>query len=137
VRPDWTDPEATGPRQKAYGPNLPRATAAARASSTGFSTPRRACTTIAPAVERHGSIDLLDLLGLPVGTLPRVGDFAVLEVTGLRNPCLRIDDFRNGLLKQVVGRDEAGNIVRKAGITGIVRQGGVVRPGDTIEAERR
>ncbi|MFJ5518763.1 MOSC domain-containing protein [Streptomyces griseoluteus] len=77
----------------------------------------------------------IDLLGLPVGTLLRIGDSAVLEVTGLRNPCLQIDHFQNGLLKQVVGRDEAGNIVRKAGIMSIVRQGGVVRPGDTIEAE--
>jgi MOSC domain-containing protein YiiM len=77
----------------------------------------------------------IDLLGLPVGTLLHIGDFAVLEVTGLRNPCLQIDNFSEGLLKQVVGRDEAGNIVRKAGIMSIVQQGGVVRPGDTIEAE--
>ncbi|RZU36180.1 MOSC domain-containing protein YiiM [Streptomyces sp. BK022] len=77
----------------------------------------------------------IDLLGLPVGTLLRIGDSAVLEVTGLRNPCLQIDNFQDGLLKQVVGRDEAGNIVRKAGIMSIVREGGVVRPGDTIERE--
>lgn len=77
----------------------------------------------------------IDLLGLPVGTLLRIGDTAVLEVTGLRNPCLQIDNFQDGLLKQVVGRDGAGNIVRKAGIMSIVREGGVVRPGDTIEAE--
>ncbi|MFF9378070.1 MOSC domain-containing protein [Streptomyces griseoluteus] len=77
----------------------------------------------------------IDLLGLPVGTLLRIGDSAVLEVTGLRNPCLQIDNFQDGLLKQVVGRDEAGNIVRKAGIMSIVRQGGTVCPGDTIEAE--
>ncbi|MFJ8360446.1 MOSC domain-containing protein [Streptomyces sp. NPDC093984] len=77
----------------------------------------------------------IDLLGLPVGTLLRIGDSAVLEVTGLRNPCVQIDNFQDGLLKQVVGRDEAGNIVRKAGIMSIVREGGVVRPGDTIAAD--
>ncbi|MFJ8781990.1 MOSC domain-containing protein [Streptomyces sp. NPDC102476] len=77
----------------------------------------------------------IDLLGLPVGTLLHIGDSAVLEVTGLRNPCLQIDNFQDGLLKQVVGRDEAGNIVRKAGIMSIVREGGVVCPGDTIERE--
>ncbi|WDV55641.1 MOSC domain-containing protein [Streptomyces coeruleorubidus] len=77
----------------------------------------------------------IDLLALPVGTLLRVGDNAVLEVTGLRNPCLQIDNFQDGLLKRVVGRDEAGNVVRKAGIMSVVREGGVVRPGDTIEAE--
>lgn len=75
----------------------------------------------------------IDLLGLPVGTLLSIGDSAVLEITGLRNPCLQIDNFQTGLLKQVVGRDEAGNIVHKAGIMSIVRKGGVVRPGDTIE----
>ncbi|MEV0494289.1 MOSC domain-containing protein [Streptomyces atratus] len=77
----------------------------------------------------------VDLLALPVGTLLRLGDEAVLEVTGLRNPCLQIDTFQEGLLKRVVGRDEAGNIVRKAGIMSIVRTGGVVRPGDPVEVE--
>jgi MOSC domain-containing protein YiiM len=77
----------------------------------------------------------VDLLGLPVGTLLKVGDEAVLEVTGLRNPCLQIDAFRKGLLKQVVGRDESGGLVLKAGIMSVVRQGGVVRPGDLIGVE--
>ncbi|MET9429723.1 MOSC domain-containing protein [Streptomyces sp. NPDC003036] len=78
----------------------------------------------------------IDLLGLPTGTLLRIGREAVVEVTGLRNPCGQIDGFQAGLLKQVVGRDEeTGQIVRKAGSMGIVRTGGVVRPGDPIEAE--
>ncbi|GGW94052.1 MOSC domain-containing protein [Streptomyces lomondensis] len=77
----------------------------------------------------------IDLLGLPTGTLLRIGDSAVLEVTGLRNPCIQIDAFQEGLLKRVVGRDEAGNVVHKAGIMSVVREGGVVRPGDAIAAE--
>ncbi|MER5914210.1 MOSC domain-containing protein [Streptomyces sp. NPDC001982] len=77
----------------------------------------------------------IDLLGLPVGALLRVGDEVVVEVTGLRNPCLQIDNFQQGLLKQVVGRNDAGNLVLKAGIMGIVKGGGVVRPGDTIKVE--
>ncbi|WP_455361151.1 MOSC domain-containing protein [Streptomyces sp. SYSU K21746] len=77
----------------------------------------------------------IDLLGLPTGTLLRLGDEAVVEVTGLRNPCLQIDAFQDGLLKQVVGRDSAGHIVRKAGIMSVVRTGGVVHPGDRITAE--
>ncbi|WP_380283701.1 MOSC domain-containing protein [Kitasatospora purpeofusca] len=77
----------------------------------------------------------IDLLGLPVGTLLRIGSEAVVEVTGLRNPCLQIDRFQDGLLKQVVGRDEAGNVVRKAGIMSVVVAGGVIRPGDAIEVE--
>ncbi|MFI9468645.1 MOSC domain-containing protein [Streptomyces sp. NPDC052492] len=75
----------------------------------------------------------IDLLGLPVGTLLRVGEEAVLEVTGLRNPCVQIDAFQDGLLKQVVGRDAEGNLVRKAGIMSVVKEGGVVRPGDPVE----
>lgn len=77
----------------------------------------------------------LDLLGLPVGTLLRLGPEAVVELTGLRNPCRQIDAFHRGLLKQVVGRDEAGEVVRKAGIMGVVRATGTVRPGEPIAVE--
>ncbi|MFI5830995.1 MOSC domain-containing protein [Streptomyces sp. NPDC051578] len=74
----------------------------------------------------------VDLLALPVGTLLRLGEEAVVEVTGLRNPCLQIDNFRKGLLKQVVGRDEEGRPVLKAGVMGVVQHGGTIRPGDPI-----
>ncbi|MFH8385051.1 MOSC domain-containing protein [Kitasatospora sp. NPDC018058] len=77
----------------------------------------------------------LDLLGLPVGTVLRIGPEAEVEITGLRNPCAQIDDYRSGLLKRVVGRAEDGTIVRRAGIMGVVRAGGPVRPGDTIGVE--
>ncbi|WP_343286268.1 MOSC domain-containing protein [Streptomyces sp. AM 4-1-1] len=77
----------------------------------------------------------VDLLALPTGTLLTLGDEAVVEVTGLRNPCLQIDHFQDGLLKRVVGRDEAGNTVRKAGIMGVVVAGGTVRPGDPVKTE--
>ncbi|WP_328904009.1 MOSC domain-containing protein [Streptomyces sp. NBC_00441] len=77
----------------------------------------------------------IDLLSLPVGTLLHLGEEAIVEVTGLRNPCMQIDNFQGGLLKQVVGRDEAGNIVRKAGIMSVVTAGGVVRAGDAITIE--
>lgn len=77
----------------------------------------------------------VDLLALPVGTLLHLGEEAVVEVTGLRNPCFQIDNFQDGLLKRVVGRDEEGNIVRKAGIMSVVSVGGVVRPGDSVRVE--
>jgi MOSC domain-containing protein YiiM len=77
----------------------------------------------------------IDLLGLPTGTLLRLGDEAVVEVTGLRNPCLQIDGFQDGLLRQVVGRDADGSVRRRAGIMSVVVTGGVVRPGDPVEAE--
>ena len=75
----------------------------------------------------------LDLLALPTGTRLRLGADAVVEITGLRNPCLQIDRFRSGLLKQVVGRDESGELVRKGGIMGIVLEPGEIRPADSIE----
>jgi MOSC domain-containing protein YiiM len=77
----------------------------------------------------------IDLLGLPTGTLLRLGPEAVVEVTGLRNPCVQIDGLSDGLLKELVGRDESGEIVRRAGIMGVVLAGGVVRPGDDIAVE--
>ncbi|MET8026560.1 MOSC domain-containing protein [Streptomyces avermitilis] len=76
----------------------------------------------------------LDLLGLPTGALLHIGDAAVVEVTGLRNPCAQIDTFRKGLLKQVVGSGD-GAVAFKSGIMSVVRAGGVVRPGDSIEVE--
>src|SRR3954452_24967606 len=77
----------------------------------------------------------IDLLALPTGTVLRLGAEAVIEVTGLRNPCPQINAFRSGLLKQMVGRDEAGNVVRKAGVMAIVLNSGEVRPGDAIGVE--
>ena len=74
----------------------------------------------------------VDLFGLSRGTLLRLGATAVLEVTGLRNPCVQIDAYRPGLLKQVLGRAEDGSVVRRAGIMSVVLAGGVVRPGDPI-----
>lgn len=75
----------------------------------------------------------IDLLALPVGTLLKLGADAVVELTGLRNPCAQIDNFRQGLLRQVCGKDENGNINRKAGVMGIVKLSGAVTAGDTIE----
>ncbi|MFI7504950.1 MOSC domain-containing protein [Streptomyces sp. NPDC049687] len=77
----------------------------------------------------------LDLLGLPVRARLRLGADAVVEVTGLRNPCAQIDRFRKGLLKQVVGRDADGRPVFRSGIMSVVLSGGVVRPGDPITVE--
>jgi MOSC domain-containing protein YiiM len=77
----------------------------------------------------------IDLLALPTGTRLRIGASALVEVTGLRNPCRQIDGFADGLLKQVLARDAGGAIVRRAGIMGVVLAGGPVRPGDPIVVE--
>ncbi len=77
----------------------------------------------------------VDLLGLPTGALLRLGEGAVVEVTGLRNPCLQLDRFQRGMMKAVLDRDENGELVRKAGIMGVVLADGWVRPGDSIHIE--
>lgn len=77
----------------------------------------------------------VDLLALSKGSLLALGDEAVVEVTGLRNPCWQIDAFRAGLLKRVVERDESGRVRRIAGVMGVVAHGGLVRPGDGIRVE--
>lgn len=77
----------------------------------------------------------IDLLSLPRGARLRLGDDAVVEVTGLRNPCTKIDRLEAGLMKQLVTRDAAGTLVQKTGVMAIVLTGGVVRPGDAIEVE--
>lgn len=74
----------------------------------------------------------LDLLGLPVGARLHVGDTAVVQVTGLRNPCVQLDRFQSGLTAAVLDHAPDGSLVRKAGIMSIVLTGGDVRPGDPI-----
>jgi MOSC domain-containing protein YiiM len=75
----------------------------------------------------------IDLLGLSRGTHLRLGPDAVVEVTGLRNPCAQLDALVPGLMAAVLDRDDHGALVRKAGIMGVVHTGGVVRAGDRIE----
>jgi MOSC domain-containing protein YiiM len=74
----------------------------------------------------------IDLLGLPTGTVLRIGATAQVEVTGLRNPCVQIDRFSPGLLGEVLGRDEAGEVVRRAGVMAVVLRSGEVRVGDRL-----
>jgi MOSC domain len=57
----------------------------------------------------------VDLLGLPTGAQLHLGDTAIVEVTGLRNPCAQLDRIQPGLMAATLDRDEHGNLVRKAG----------------------
>ena len=77
----------------------------------------------------------IDLLGLATGTRLRLGDRAVVEVTGLRNPCRQLDKIQPGLMAATLDRDAEGRLVRKAGIMGVVIAGGDIRPGDPIQIE--
>jgi MOSC domain-containing protein YiiM len=77
----------------------------------------------------------VDLLGLPTGTRLRLGAGAVVELTGLRNPCAQLNGVQDGLMAATLDKDADGNLVRKAGVMGIVLAGGEVRPGDEIGVE--
>ncbi|MBI2768590.1 MAG: MOSC domain-containing protein [Burkholderiales bacterium] len=79
----------------------------------------------------------VDLLALPAGTRLHIGGIAVVEVTGLRNPCSQIDRFQRGLMAATLDRDAAGNLVRKAGVMAVVLAGGNVQAGDAIRIELR
>jgi MOSC domain-containing protein YiiM len=77
----------------------------------------------------------IDLLSLPTGTRLYLGDAAVVELTGLRNPCTQLDQLQSGLMSAVLGRDADGKIIRKAGVMGIVIESGEIRPGEFIRIE--
>ena len=77
----------------------------------------------------------VDLLGLPTGARLCLGDRAVIEVTGLRNPCAQLDRIQSGLMGATLERDQNGVLIRKAGIMAVVLTGGEVRPGDPIRVE--
>lgn len=74
----------------------------------------------------------VDLLGLPTGTTLRIGETARVQLTGLRNPCSQLDGIQEGLMAATLDRDADGNLIRKAGVMGVVLAGGRIKPGDPI-----
>jgi len=77
----------------------------------------------------------IDLLGLPTGSRLHLGGEAIIEITGLRNPCGQLNKLQPGLMKATLARDAEGNLIRKAGIMAVVLAGGAVKPGDDIQVE--
>jgi MOSC domain-containing protein YiiM len=77
----------------------------------------------------------VDLLGLPAGTRLHLGKAAVVEVTGLRNPCAQLNKIQPGLMAATLDRDADGGLIRKAGIMAVVLAAGEVKPGDAIAVE--
>ena len=75
----------------------------------------------------------LDLLDLPTDTVLRIGVTAEIRVAGLRNPCIQLNRFKSGLMAAMLDRDQAGNLIRKAGVMAVVLTDGEVRAGDPIE----
>jgi MOSC domain-containing protein YiiM len=77
----------------------------------------------------------LDLLALPAGTRLSLGETAVIELTGLRNPCVQLDGLQDGLMAATLSLDEQGELVRKAGVMSVVVESGEIRPGDAVRVE--
>ena len=77
----------------------------------------------------------VDLLRLPTGARLHIGGAAVIEVTGLRNPCRKLNKIHPGLMKATLERDADGRLIRKAGVMAIVVAGGDIAEGDPIEIE--
>lgn len=75
------------------------------------------------------------LLGLSAGTLLRLGGEAIVEITGLRNPCSQLNGLHGGLMNRLIEKRADGSLIRKAGIMGVVLRGGLVRAGDPIAIE--
>ena len=75
----------------------------------------------------------IDLLSLPKGAILKIGKEAIVEVTGLRNPCKQIERFSPGMLQCILRKHENGKTEKRAGIMGIVRKGGVIHTQDKIQ----
>lgn len=78
----------------------------------------------------------IDLLALPENTELQIGPDARLRVTGLRNPCLQLDRYQDGLMRAFLKRTADGQLVRLAGIMAVVVRGGTVHAGDSIEVHK-
>jgi len=75
----------------------------------------------------------IDLLGLSTGTHLRLGAEAVIEVTGLRNPCFKLNGIAPGLMDAVLEKGPGKTLIRKAGVMAVVVASGDVEVGDAIE----
>lgn len=75
----------------------------------------------------------IQLLELPRDTILKIGSSVQIKITGLRNPCSQLNDFQEGLMQAVLDKDDHGNLIRKAGIMGVVLEGGKIEINDRIE----
>ena len=76
----------------------------------------------------------IDLLHLPRGTRLSMGE-AEIEITGLRNPCRKLNKIQDGLMKATLGKWDDGTLLPKTGVMAIITRGGVVRAGDVISVQ--
>jgi MOSC domain-containing protein YiiM len=77
----------------------------------------------------------VDLLNLPRGAILRLGGEAVVQITGLRNPCYQLEELQQGLMGACLEKTVEGDLIRRAGVMSIVLAGGRVRAGDAVAVE--
>jgi MOSC domain-containing protein YiiM len=75
----------------------------------------------------------LDLTNFPLGTRLRIGNSAIVELTGLRTPCVLIDRFQKGLERAVIVKHQHPRF--RCGVLGVVRATGQIAPGDAVNVE--
>jgi MOSC domain-containing protein YiiM len=73
----------------------------------------------------------IDLLRLEAGTLLQLGSKAVVRITGLREPCVKIARLQKGLQKAVTATRD-GHVFMRGAVMGVVAADGDVSPGDPI-----
>ncbi|MBU6462964.1 MAG: MOSC domain-containing protein [Proteobacteria bacterium] len=75
----------------------------------------------------------LKLEHFPLGTRIFLGASSIVELTGIRTPCRKIDRFQSGLKEML--RTDATGPKYKCGVLGVVLRGGAVMPGDIARVE--
>jgi hypothetical protein len=75
----------------------------------------------------------IDLIALPLGTRLRIGADAVIELRGVRHPCVLLDRMMPGLSAATSIRRGKKTALRH-GVMGIVLHDGAIRAGDPVTA---
>jgi MOSC domain-containing protein YiiM len=75
----------------------------------------------------------LDLTSFPLGTRLRIGDSAIVELTGLRTPCSLIDRFQKGLKRAMIRKNARPRF--RCGVLGVVKATGQIVAGDPVAVE--
>ena len=78
-------------------------------------------------IKENVTVEGVDVMQLPAGSLVRLGRSVVLEITVVCEPCFRMDEIRDGLKQELEG---------KRGMVSRVVRGGVINVGDPITVER-
>lgn len=75
----------------------------------------------------------IDLLSLSEGTEFHFPSGAIIQITGLRSPCKKLNTIHPDLLKAVVEKRADGSVNKKTGVMSVVLTGGKVCEGDEIK----